>query len=73
MNNPSNHLIAELAELGAELKRDEIDNMPANHKKLHVVAHKLLQLERDLAVPGADISAASRQSRIMDMIQDEDF
>ena len=73
MNNRSTNLIAELAELGAEIKRDETNAMSADDKKLYAVAHKLLQFERDLAVPGADMTESSRQLRILGMIQDEDF
>lgn len=73
MTNEQNNFLAELAALADEVKRDQIDAIPVKEKKLHAVAHKLLQLERDLAVPGADIAAAARQTRIMDMIQDEDF
>ncbi len=73
MTNEQTNFLAELAALADEVKRDGIEAIPENEKKLHAVAHRLLQLERDLAVPGADMSAATRQLRIMDMIQDEDF
>ena len=73
MTNEQTNFLAELAALADEVKRDGIEATPENEKKLHAVAHRLLQLERDLAVPGADMSAATRQLRIMDMIQDEDF
>jgi hypothetical protein len=73
MNTESKNFIAELAELGAEVRRDKVNSIPAHEQKLHIVAHKLLQLERDLAVPGAGISDSARQQRILDMIADEDF
>jgi hypothetical protein len=73
MTNEQSNFLAELAALADEVKQDQINAIPAKEKKLHEVAYKLLQLERDLAVPGADSSAAARQIRIMDMIQDEDF
>lgn len=73
MNTESKKFIAELAELGAEVRRDKVNSIPAHEQKLHIVAHKLLQFERDLAVPGANIPDAIRQQRLLDMIQDEDF
>lgn len=73
MNKPQNDFLAELAELGAEVKSDQMNAMSADEKKLHAVAHKLLQLERDLAVPGAGMSDGARQLRILQMVQDEEF
>lgn len=73
MNRPKNELLAELAELGAEVKREQMNAMSTGEKKLHAVAHKLLQLERDLAVPGAGMSDSARQLRILQMVQDEEF
>lgn len=73
MNTESKNFIAELAQLGAELKRDKITTMSPLEQKMNSIAHRLLQLERDLAVPGAGISDSSRQQRILEMMQDEDF
>lgn len=73
MTNQQNNFLAELAALGNEVQREKTDATPATEKKLHAVAYKLLQLERDLAVPGAGITVMARQTRILEMIQDEDF
>jgi hypothetical protein len=73
MNTQSKNFIAELAELGAETEREKHDAMSAGDRQLKAVASKLLQLERDLAIPGAAMSDNTRQQRILDILQDEDF
>jgi ABC-type lipopolysaccharide export system ATPase subunit len=62
-----------IAELSDEIRRERSDAMSSGEKRLNEIARKLLQLERDLAVPGAGISAIARQARILDMLEDEDF
>jgi hypothetical protein len=73
MNTQSKNFIAELAELNAEAEREKLDAMSAGERKLKAVASKLLQLERDLAIPGAAMSDSTRQQRILDILQDEEF
>ena len=73
MNKPQNDFLTELAELSAEVKRDQMDAMSAGEKQLRAAPHRLLQLERDLAVPGVGMSDAARQLRILQMVEDEDF
>lgn len=55
---------------------DNIDDLVASvEEKLKVanVVKRLLQLEKELSVPGAQISDEDRVGRIMDVVEKESF
>jgi hypothetical protein len=44
-----------------------------NQLALLTITKRLLQLERDLSIPGAAVTDANRVDRILDMIEKENF
>lgn len=51
---------------------NQIDNIQMQLSLLNITK-RLLQLERDLSIPGAAVTDANRVDRILDMIEKEDF
>lgn len=62
-----------IAEIDDELTREKNAAMSPAEKKLNDMARRLLQLERDLSVPGATSSADTRRERVLRFIEGEEF
>lgn len=62
-----------IVEIDDELTREKEAAMSPAEKKLNDVARQLLQLERDLSVPGATSSDATRRERVLRFIENEEF
>ena len=64
---------SELIDAKSELEKEVDSEQKSSDQKLAGMAKKLLQLERDLAVPGSGVSDHARVQRILDAIEEENF
>jgi hypothetical protein len=67
---PLNELFSEIA---AEIESEKERSMTVKERTYHLVAQKLLLLERDLRAPGVARSADERVDRILEAITKETF
>jgi len=62
-----------IVELDGEIGQEKSAAMSTDERRLNEVARKLLQLERDLMVPGSTASDKVRRERILNWIEQENF
>lgn len=60
------------SEVNQELEQEADSSLNPKDRQLKAISQRLLQLEKDLRVPGASTST-QRIERLLDAIQKEDF
>lgn len=60
------------SEVNQELEQEADSSLNPKNRQLKAISQRLLQLEKDLRVPGASTST-QRIERLLDAIQKEDF
>lgn len=60
------------SEVNQELEQEADSSLNPKSRQLKAISQRLLQLEKDLRVPGASTST-QRIERLLDAIQKEDF
>jgi hypothetical protein len=74
MQNFQNEDMKDLVrELSAEVDSEQESSLSEEHKNLTDIARRLLMLERDMTLIGAEASQAARVDRLRDFIEKEEF
>lgn len=60
-------------QLSNEVDTEQMNALSDEHRKLSDIARRLLMLERDMTLVGAQASQSSRADRLRDFIEKEDF
>ena len=60
-------------QLSEEVDSEHENSFDEDHRKLTAIARRLLALERDMTLIGAQASQSSRIDRLRDLIEKEEF